>query len=161
MKKIISGILLGFTINAFALEAEPMQTLGYGSSFVPAERESLPQIQSNNPDEVVFTTSNIPENLPVLVSCSVELSSRYYDKSQFVFYVKPGAGQWGSVEERIYYSNGNAIIQNVGHKVYTNHHLYNDRKISRFHITQVKRNNESIIININKLPRATKVTCDF
>jgi hypothetical protein len=166
VKFFFASLLLVHSLVGFAAEEQSVRveknlaksSLSY--SVTPAAREVLP-IRSRSGNEVVVSTYSIPYGTSVSVRCQVILKYDY--RTQFSFYVSPRLGEFGPIEQRLYFGTANVSVEEVGSKVYTNHHMFSDtdNKTSVFYINRVKSSNSAIVINVSNLPKETQVICDF
>ncbi|MCH9716862.1 MAG: hypothetical protein K0U52_07230, partial [Gammaproteobacteria bacterium] len=154
MRFFVAAVLLAHSLIGFSAEEQSVhveKNLAKSSltyNVTPAVREVLPinKGSSSYENEVFVYTSSIPYGRSVSVRCQVILKYDY--RTQFSFYVAPRSGEFGSIEQRLYFGKANVSVEEVGSKVYTNHHMFSDtdNKTSVFYINRVKSSNLAIVI---------------
>ena len=140
-----------------------LMTGSFAVSAATAGVEELPVSTGSHDKEVILSTMNIPERAAVTLHCKVTLPHYYHSK--FNFYVVPQAGDFGTIEGKYDIGHMSAIpqetssLQVIGSKIYTTNSSSDNSSV--FTITQVKQNNEAIVMDLSAMPNNTTVSCSY
>ncbi|MDF1684747.1 MAG: hypothetical protein P1U36_08845 [Legionellaceae bacterium] len=151
IRRISATVLLATSLSVFAEKAS---------------LDMLPGAVDLEHRQLVFTTDAIPNKAEVVVHCHISLPWYYYSQEGEYIYVVPQSGNFGQIENTYAVETYSwfSDISNIDIL-----HEFTDSKISphpdntsfSFSITQVKKTNQAILIDLSHIPYETTTNCWF
>jgi hypothetical protein len=154
MRRVVASALFISSFSSFAGAAMLEKSSVEGLS-----GEMLSIVNENYFKEVELSTAKVPARGSVVLSCEVKLPR--YSSLGYNFYVSPRAGDFGPIEARFVLKDA-YIVRTIGSKIYSTNNQYSAAPDSTFfYITDVKRNNQAVVIDLSNMPDGTTANCTF